>query len=286
VPELPEVEVFVRDLRRLLTGRTIARAQLLRPGLAEASTKQSFARSFRGARIDEVGRRGKHILFRLDSGRTLITHLRMTGKFLVVDSRAPHPDHTHAIFWLDGGDKLLFTDQRHFAMMMIVPSTALSDAEPLRRLAPEPFEGDFTEEYLYQVLARSKRQIKTLLLDQTRVTGLGNIYAAEVLHRARINPKIVARRISRKRASELRREILAVLAQAIENGNLVQADEREPATRYSTIYSARLSDGSWAEGGWRVYDREGQPCPNCATPVKRFVQGGRSTYYCPRCQRR
>ncbi len=276
MPELPEVEMFVRDLRRLLTGRTIVSAQLLRPGLAETSTKQGFARSLRAARIDEVARRGKHILFRLDNGRTLITHLRMTGKFLVVDSRAPNPDHTHAIFRLDGGDRLLFSDQRHFAMMMIVRSSTLSEAKPLRRLAPEPFEADFTDEYLYQVLARSKRQIKTLLLDQTRVTGLGNIYAAEALHRARINPKIAARRVSRKRASNLRREILAVLSQAIENGNLVQADSREPASRYS--------DGSW-EDGWRVYDREGQPCLNCATPVKRFVQGGRSTYYCPRCQR-
>jgi formamidopyrimidine-DNA glycosylase len=269
--------MFVRDLRRLLTGRTIVSAQLLRTGLAETSTKQGFARSLRAARIDEVARRGKHILFRLHNGRTLITHLRMTGKFLVVDATAPHPDHTHAIFRLDGGDRLLFSDQRHFAMMMIVPSSTLSDAKPLRRLAPEPFEQDFSDEYLYQVLARSKRQIKTLLLDQTSVTGLGNIYAAEALHRARINPKIAARRISRKRASALRREILAVLAEAIEDGNLVQTDSREPSSRYS--------NGSW-EDGWRVYDREGQPCPSCATHIKRFVQGGRSTYYCPRCQRR
>jgi formamidopyrimidine-DNA glycosylase len=124
---------------------------------------------------------------------------------------------------------------------------------------------------------RSRRQIKTLLLDQTRVTGLGNIYASEALHRARINPRTTAHRISRKRASELRQQILTVLTSAIGNGNLLQTDAREPAIRYS--------DGSW-EDGWRVYDREGQPCTDCATPIRRVVQGARSTYYCPRCQRR
>src|SRR5262249_38155992 len=151
MPELPEVEMVVRDLRRVLTGRTIQRAQLLRPGLAHASSAQSFARALRGARIDEVARRGKHILLRLANGRALITHLRMTGRFLVADSSAPHPNHTHAVFWLDDGEKLLFTDQRHFGMMMIVPAAKLGNAEPLRRLAPEPFDGDFTDEYLFGV---------------------------------------------------------------------------------------------------------------------------------------
>ncbi len=315
MPELPEVEIVARHLGALIKVRTFIRAQLRRPNLALANPPRQFAAWLKGARVDEVGRRGKHLLIHLDNGRTLITHLRMTGRFLYVDgqeraiphTQAPaenlwertHPCvpvfvrqiitgdrarykralpglHTHALFWLDNGQKLLFTDQRHFGMMMIVRSEELENSAPLGKLAPEPFSADFSDEFFYHSLRRSRRPIKQVLLDQTKVAGLGNIYAVEALHRARINPRRPAHRLSLARAAALRREIIAVLNEAIAAGSTLKADPRDLESRYV---------GGAYEESWRVYDREGQPCFTCQTPTRRFRQGARSTYYCPRCQR-
>lgn len=277
MPELPEVEMVARRLRELVAGRTVVRARLLRPGLAPAHSPQQFARWLRGARVDDVARRGKHILTHFDNRRTLVTHLRMTGRFLLLRAEEPDPAHTHALFWLDDGRRLVFTDQRHFGMMLITRRDELARAEPLRRLAPEPFDEEFTPAYLREALGRSGRPIKVVLLDQTRVVGLGNIYTAEALHRAGINPRLPARRLSTQRAEALHREILAVLAEAISTGSTLNADPRDLDAGYG---------GGGAERGWRVYDREGQPCLACGAPIRRFTQGARSTYYCPGCQRR
>jgi formamidopyrimidine-DNA glycosylase len=201
----------------------------------------------------------------------------MTGRFLYLAADEPPGPHTHALFWLDNGCKLLFTDQRHFAMMMIVRRQELQDAPPLKALAPEPFSEEFTDDFLYLTLRRSRQPIKLVLLDQTRVVGLGNIYAAEALHRARVNPRLPANRLSRVRASLLRREIVRVLEEAIAAGSTLNTDPRDPNASYV---------GGAYEQNWRVYGREGQPCFTCLTPIRRFTQGARSTYYCPNCQAR
>ena len=266
MPELPEVEIIVRHLRELLTGRSIVRAQLLRPGLAPDISPRSFAINLKGARVDGVSRRGKNILTRFDNGRTLVTHLRMSGQFMLVDERADLARHTHAIFWLDNGKKLLFTDQRHFGWMTVVKTAAERDTRGLSKLGWEPLESDFTPELLHATLRRSGRAIKLFLLDQTKVTGLGNIYVAEALFRAGIAPQARARTISRPKALRLRDAIVEVLTEAIDKG----------ATYI----------GGESESYWRVYDREGEPCFVCLTPIKRTRQGQRSTYYCQHCQRR
>ncbi len=226
---------------------------------------QDFVRSLRGAFVLNVERRGKHLLTHLSRGKTLITHLRMTGQFLDVEAASLYPAHTHAIFWLDNGRKLLFSDQRHFARMNLVDSSELASVEQLRHLAPEPFDPSFDPSYLHGAIRRSTRAIKLILLDQTRVVGLGNIYAAEALFRARINPKLRGVRLSLPRATILHREIVSVLAEAIASGSMPY----------------RENDETWA-----VYDREGEPCTVCLRPIRRFTQGGRSTYYCARCQTR
>jgi formamidopyrimidine-DNA glycosylase len=276
MPELPEVEIVARQLRTLIKGRTFIRAQLRRPKLAPASAPRQFAAWLRGARVDEIGRRGKHLLIHLNNGRTLITHLRMTGRFLYVDGQERAIPHTHAVFWLDNGQKLLFTDQRHFGMMMIVRSEELESCAPLSKLAPEPFSAEFSDEFFYRSLRGSRQPIKQVLLDQTKVAGLGNIYAVEALHRAQINPRRPANRLSLAAAAALRREIIAVLSEAIATGSALKADPRELEGNYV---------GGACEESWRVYDREGQPCLTCQRPIRRFRQGARSTYYCPRCQR-
>jgi len=275
MPELPEVEIVTRRLRTLIVGKTIIKAQLIRAGLSPENSPRQFASWLKGARVEEVARRGKHILAHLSNRRTLITHLRMTGRFIYLDHDADHTPHTHAALWLDGGKKLLFDDQRHFGLMMVARTAELDRVKHLSKLAPEPFGQEFSPEYLHQTLKRSSQQIKLALLDQTKVVGLGNIYASEALHRAKINPRLPAKRLSRPRIASLHKEILAVLGEAIANDSHFDVETGDLDTSY----------GGYGQVA-RVYEREGQPCPVCRAPIRRFTQGARSTYYCPRCQRR
>ena len=277
MPELPEVELVARALAKYITGRRILAAELLLPRLAPDSTPAEFARLLGGARIESVGRRGKHILIMLEHGLVLVVHLRMTGRFLYLGSEAGLPKYTHAIFYLDNDRRLVFSDQRHFGMMKIVPAAALYEAKELRALAPEPFSDEFTPAYLHAALSRSRRTLKETLLDQKRVTGLGNIYAAEVMFLARTNPFTIASEISRRRVPRLHRAILDVLTESIAYGSTMNVD---PENIEGSYYG-----GSY-EGRWRVYDREGEPCTACGTRIRRVSHAGRSTYFCPRCQRR
>lgn len=277
MPELPEVEMVARHLRALIAGRTFIKAQLLHPGIAPEHSPRQFAAQLRGARVLEVTRRGKHILTHLANGRTLLTHLRMTGRFLHVGADEAHAPHTHVVFWLDDGQRLLYSDPRRFGRMLIVKTTGVEQAQALRKLAPEPFDAAFTPAYLHDVLQRSRLPIKLLLLDQTRVLGLGNIYVSEALHRARINPRLPAHRLSRPRAALLHQEIIAVLNEAIANDSTLNTDPRQLDASYT---------GGAYESMTRVYDRAGLPCLACGAPIRRFTQGGRSTYHCPQCQRR
>jgi formamidopyrimidine-DNA glycosylase len=277
MPELPEVELVARSLGRLITGQRIVRAVLLRARLAPETSPRAFAQRLRGARIEEIGRRGKHILFMLDNARVLIVHLRMTGRFLYASPDTPLPKHTHAIFHLSDGRQLLFTDQRHFGMMKIVAASELYEAKELRSLAPEPFSNEFTPDYLHQAISRSRRTLKETLLDQKRVLGLGNIYAAEVMFLARINPFITASELSKRRVPRLHRAILDVLSESLSHGSTMNVD---PENIDGSYYGGAYDDH------WLVYDREDAPCPSCNAPIRRISHAGRSTFYCPRCQRR
>jgi formamidopyrimidine-DNA glycosylase len=277
MPELPEVELVARSLDRLVRGRRFVAAELLRPRLAPGNAPEEFARGLRGARVREVGRRGKHILLHFDNGRSLLVHLRMTGRFLLLPAGRELPRHTHALFHLDDERRLAFADQRHFGLMRLVPAAELFETKELRSLAPEPFSEEFTPDYLGAALARSRRTLKEALLDQTKVTGLGNIYAAEALFLARANPFGVSADFSRRRLPRLHASILEVLRESIAHGSTMNVNPEDiDASYYGGAY----------EGRWRVYDREGRPCPACRAPVRRLTHAGRSTYFCPRCQRR
>ncbi|MFL6228901.1 MAG: bifunctional DNA-formamidopyrimidine glycosylase/DNA-(apurinic or apyrimidinic site) lyase [Pyrinomonadaceae bacterium] len=277
MPELPEVELVARALHQLVAGRRIERATLLRPSLAPETPPATFARLLRGRRIQRVSRRGKHILFELDGGHYLVAHLRMTGRFLLLPPRAVAPKHTHAVFQLDDKSRLVFTDQRHFGMMKVVRAAELHETRELRALAPEPFSDEFTPRYLREVFARTRRTLKETLLDQTKVTGLGNIYAAEAMFIARVNPFAAAADLSARRLPRLHRAIIEVFEESIAHGSTMNVNPQDIDGSYY---------GGAYEGRWRVYDREGEPCVNCRTTIRRFVHAGRSTYYCPRCQRR
>jgi len=277
MPELPEVELVTRFLNKLVGGRKIESATLLRQRLAPDSTPKQFAKALSGATINAVHRRGKHILFDLDNDRTLVTHLRMSGRFMLLSEETELPKFTHAIFDLESGERLVFQDQRHFGFMRVTRTRDLNELPEIKKLAPEPFSDEFSVEYLHASLKRGNRSLKEFLLDQSRVCGLGNIYAAEALFLAGIHPSNRSHSLSRPRTLLLYQNIRQILHEAVDAGSTLIID---PADSDSSYY------GGEYERYWRVYDREGQPCPRCKTPIRRLKQGGRSTFFCPTCQRR
>ena len=293
MPELPEVEHVVRALRRVVVDRRIVVAEVTLPKLITPTSPSAFNRKIKGSRIDAVNRRGKFILIELEKGGALphgranapdrhsdfvlAVHLRMTGKFLYLSADDALPKHARAIFYLDNDRRLVFSDQRKFGVMKLVAKSHLSKTKGIGELAPEPFSDDFTVGYLKDTLARSRRTLKTLLLDQTRVLGLGNIYAAEALFRAGINPFKVSSELSMKRVARLHAEILEVLRDAISDSSTSRIDLEQPDG---------FTYGEAFERFWQVYEREGEPCVKCGARIRRVVHGARATYWCPKCQRR
>ena len=304
MPELPEVEHVVRALRRVVIGRRIVATEVRLPKLIAPTSPSAFNRKLKGSTITGVSRRGKFILIELngtdalpdgrasDTGSAgvspaqrakrahalvLAVHLRMTGKFLYLSADDALPKHAHAIFYLDNDRRLVFSDQRKFGVMKLVARSRLSKTKGISKLAPEPWSDDFSPGYLKATLARSRRSLKTLLLDQTRVLGLGNIYAVEALFRAGINPFKVSSELSMKRITRLHAAILDVLRDAIADSSTSRIDLERPSG---------FSYGEAFERFWQVYEREDEPCFKCGAHIKRVTHGGRSTYWCPRCQRR
>ena len=303
MPELPEVEHVVRALRSVVIGRRIVASQIRLSKLIAPTKPGIFNRKVKESKITGVSRRGKFILIELDPdgalpdgrasdtknqrrkfqkparqrGLVLAVHLRMTGKFVSLSADDALPKHAHAIFYLDNDRRLVFCDQRQFGVMKLVTGTRLGKTKGIRELAPEPFGKDFSLAYLKETMARSRRTLKTLLLDQTKVLGLGNIYAAEALFRARVNPFKTAATLSSRRVERLHQAILDVLTEAISDSS---------TSRVNLEHPNGFSFGEAFERFWQVYEREGEPCVKCGARIRRIAHGGRSTYWCPKCQRR
>lgn len=274
MPELPEVEHVVRALRSAIVGRRILAAELKLRRTAPDISRAAFKRQLKDALVTEVGRRGKYILVHLDSGKTLTTHLRMTGKFVSLSAEDSLPPYAHVVFYLNDDRRLVFCDMRQFGRMQLFKVN--KPPKELLALAPEPLSDDFSEGYLRETLKRSRRSLKQLLLDQTRVLGLGNIYAVEALFLAGIHPLKEAHTLSKQRVNKLYLAIREVLQEAIDIGSTLQIN---------------LGDGNGSYFGtterfWRVYEREGEPCVRCGAKIRRIVHGGRSTYFCPKCQKK
>lgn len=276
MPELPEVELVAQSLNKLVAQRKIVVGELLRERLAPFNSPADFAERLQNARINSVQRRGKHILFDLDNDNTLIAHLRMSGRFMLLPVERENPKYTHAAFFFEDETRLIFQDQRHFGFMRVVETSKLAETKELKSLAPEPFSEDFNRKYFREVLKTSKKSLKEFLLDQTKVTGLGNIYAAEAMFLARINPQTAANKVSAKKADVLLEKIREVLHESIAHGSTLNVNPEN-------------IDGSYYGGGytngWRVYDRENESCVDCQSEIVRLKQGGRSTYFCPKCQK-
>ncbi len=273
MPELPEVETIAADLRPHLVGRTIVRCDLRFPTIVRHPEPEQFVDAVAGMRIESLRRRGKYMLLGLGHELVLVVHLGMTGQLRLFDAAAPIAKHTHAIFDLDDGRQLRYRDPRRFGRLLLGTEVDLLVARALPKLGPEPIDPDFDPSQLYTALRRRRAPLKAVLLDQSTVAGVGNIYADEALHSARIRPDRVAARVSRKSAARLHEALRTSLETAIHN-------------RGSSVDTYR---DAWGEIGGQqevlqVYGRAGQPCFTCGRPLSSVRIAGRTTVFCRRCQ--
>jgi formamidopyrimidine-DNA glycosylase len=270
MPELPEVETAVRALRRPLIGRTITGARNDWPRHVAVPPVDEMRERIAGRRVEAIDRRGKYLVFTLSDDETLIVHLKMTGHLSVVPAETPADPYAHTVFELDDCRELRFRDPRKFGRVYLVRDPA----DVLGPLGPEPLEAGFSAEELAAQLARRKRVLKPLLLDQTFIAGIGNIYADEALFYAGIQPT--------RRSDTLTGEEIAALHDAIQKV-LAMGIAREGAS-ISTYVKPDGQKGDM-QNAVAVFRRTGQTCYRCGGPIERIVLGGRSTHYCPHCQR-
>jgi formamidopyrimidine-DNA glycosylase len=271
MPELPEVETVARDLRSLLVGRTLVGLARSRKALRQSWSKAWEAKLV-GRRVEAVHRRGKWLLLELDGGAFLMVHLGMTGRFTVVPPEAEPERHTHLVFRLDNAHELRFRDARRFGSVTYFPDVASWEAFLATRLGPEPW--DLTPADFRGVLNNTKRAVKAVLLDQTVIAGVGNIYADEACFAARIDPRRPGNALRPAEADRLLHAVWAVLDRAIE-------------AKGSSIRD--YVGGAGQPGGYQdqfqVYGRKGKPCPRCGGLIQTVRLAGRSTHFCPKCQR-
>ena len=283
MPELPEVETVLRGLAPVLEGRTIVKAKVNRPDL-RWPFPENMAGRISGQKISKLWRRSKYILADLSSGESLLVHLGMSGRILIsgdplgtfVHDHPAAQKHDHVVFDIDNGARVTFNDPRRFGAMDLL-STDGADHHPLLRdIGPEPLSNAFNETYLIERLKGKKSAIKSVLLDQKVVAGLGNIYVCEALYRAGISPKRLAGKTAEKRLAALVPIIRQVLDEAINAGG-------------SSLRDFRQADGElgYFQHSFNVYGREGLPCvtDGCDHVVQRIVQSGRSSFYCKNCQK-
>ncbi len=291
MPELPEVETVRRGLAPVMEGARIVKVEVRRGDLRWPLAKD-FAKRIAGASVEGLGRRAKYLIADLSSGDVLMMHLGMSGSFHIIqDTKNAGPGdfhhergkigaHDHIVFHMSNGATVTFNDPRRFGSMKLVPRARLDKEPLLGALGPEPLGNEFDAAMLAKACAGKKTSLKAALLDQRVVAGLGNIYVCEALYRAHLSPKRQASTIAdRKGAPNLRAVALVdaikvVLHDAIKAGG-------------SSLRDHRQADGTlgYFQHNFRVYDREGEPCPNCKGTIKRIVQSGRSTFYCPSCQK-
>jgi formamidopyrimidine-DNA glycosylase len=282
VPELPEVEVLVRFLEPLLRNKTIHDVDVRRARVIAPTSPRMLERSLLGAEFAGLTRRGKYLLFNLCAAKTakrllLVGHLGMTGRMYLLPGRKALPKHAAVVLSL-GDENFVFEDTRYFGRFTL-------DTSAIEKLGPEPLSSEFSAEILARGFSKSSQPVKVKLLDQTLVAGIGNIYASEALFRAGISPKIAARKLKLPQVERLRQEIRAVLNEAIECGSTVPLDYEGATARDRLFYFGSADTSVYYEERLRIYDREGQPCFVCGTPIQRIVQAARSTFYCPVCQR-
>jgi len=271
MPELPEVETVVRGLRTVLEGRRFAQVRVNRPDLRRP-LPVDLGQRLTGARVTTLGRRAKYGLIDTDRGDTIIFHLGMSGRMRLDPPEASK--HDHIVFVTDDGHSVAFNDARRFGSLDLVPTAALATHKLLAGIGPEPLGGALTPAHLRAAFKGRAAPVKALLLDQTIIAGLGNIYVCEALHSVGLHPARSGASVPAAAFAPLVTAIRTVLEAAIAAGG-------------STLRDFQQLDGElgYFQNDWRVYGRAGAPCPVCARAVERLVQSGRSSFYCPTCQK-
>lgn len=270
MPELPEVETIRRSLERLILGQAVARVEVYQPRLRQP-VAPGFAQLLTGRTIQQIRRRGKYLLFGLDNQRVWLVHLGMTGRLIVEEANRGLLPHDHILVFLQNNRRVRYHDPRRFGLMAVGEE---SDLTARLGLGVEPLSPDFAVEYLWTKTRRSRRTIKDLLMDQGVIAGIGNIYASEILFRARVRPLQPAETLRVEAVRRIVRATKTVLRQAIRHRGSSIADyldgEGNPGSFQARLY---------------VYGRARLPCRRCRVPIQRATYGGRSAYWCPNCQR-
>ncbi|MDR3156812.1 MAG: DNA-formamidopyrimidine glycosylase [Lactobacillales bacterium] len=274
MPELPEVEIVRRGLIQLVKGKTIQEVQIIYDRIIAFPLPSSFSKKLQDERIDDVRRRGKFLIFKLRH-YDLISHLRMEGKYVFSNQKNSSTEkHTHVIFIFTDGSKLSYKDARKFGRMVLVEKDQALSYRSLQKLGPEPVESEFLFSQFWEQLARSKKSIKTLLLEQKIVVGLGNIYVDECLWQAKIHPEQKANTLLSKEATLLREVIIETLSRAIKLGG-------------TTIrsYKNALGKSGHFQSELKVYGRKDKSCFRCGDLIQKISISGRGTHFCPTCQK-
>ena len=273
MPELPEVETVRRGLEKLILGKKITTIDIRYPKMIKTDLDQ-FQKELPGQVVKSMGRRGKYLLFYL-TDKILISHLRMEGKYFYYPDQVPERKHAHVFIHFEDGGTLVYEDVRKFGTMELLSLELLEAYFVSKKLGPEPIEQDFDLENFIAALKKSKKPIKSHLLDQTLVAGLGNIYVDEVLWRAQVHPASPSQSLTRAEATAIHNQTISVLGQAVEKGG----------STIRTYTNAFGEDGTMQELH-QVYDKAGQACSRCGTSIEKIQLGGRGTHFCPNCQRR
>ncbi len=278
MPELPEVETVRRGLERHVVGRRIERVEVGRERSVRRTSREAVISGLSDTVVEAADRRGKYLLLPLDSGDVAMIHLRMSGQVLLAPAGAVRPAHTHVVLHLDDGNEVWFVDPRTFGEVVVFdPDNVEVELPELARLGVDPIAEPFDASVLRRAFGSTSRALKALLLDQHVVAGIGNIYADEILHRARLRPDRPASSLDRRRLAALQRSIVDVLTEAIEAGGSTLGDAQ---------YVDLMGEGGSYQDDHRVYGRGGERCLTCGRGwVRRSVAGGRGTHWCPICQR-
>jgi len=269
MPELPEVEVVVLNLREWLVGRTILKLVVRDRSLLQALGPPTWSRRVKDKRCTAVERRAKYILIRLEDGQTIAAHLAMTGKIVKL-AGDEKPERSRLLLILDDDSRLSFKDLRRFGKAWLLRESGIGAMPELSQLGPDPLLDGLTSRYLSEAFARTRRPIKLALMDQRVIGGLGNILASEILFEAEVSPRRWADRLTMAQVDQLRRLIPKICRRVIRK-------QRSPEVRY-------LGE-TGAVNHFRVYKRKDEACPKCRARIKRIVQAQRSTFYCPKCQK-